>query len=95
MTDRHDSLLSRRERVRAQLVHHPLEVVAQRHQAEFPAALAESAHQKMIHARPALERAERMLHERASPARQRRPGTHPFAMPVDHILMLPALHFAR
>ena len=54
----------------AQLIHHPFEVGAQRHQTEFAAALDESAHQKMIHPRPALDRAEWMLDERPSPSSQ-------------------------
>ena len=79
----------------AQLVHHPLEVVAQRHQTELAAALAESAHQKMVHPRPAFERAELMLGQRASLAHQWRSGAHLLAMTVHHILMLPPQHPAR
>ena len=55
-----------RKRGFAKHAHHPFEVVTERHKAELTAAFAESAHEKLIHPRPALERAEWMLDEGAA-----------------------------
>ena len=59
-----------RKRGFAKHAHHPLQVATERHKAELTAALAESAHEELIHPRPALERAQRMLDEGTALAHQ-------------------------
>ena len=82
------------ECVDAEDAQHAGEVVAERHQAPFAAHLVEAAQQEVAVSGAAFERAEGMLHQGCPAAHDGVRLRHPRAVPLDHILMHPAIHVA-
>ncbi len=78
------------ERTHTENVQYPGKVISHGHQAKFPAAFCQSAHQEMVHAGTVFEGAKRMFNHDPAPFHAVGVLVHALLVAFGHRLMFPA-----